>query len=198
MAKPNIYVSIDIEADGPIPGINAMLNFGAAAFRLDGDNPREPIATFEANLERPLNTTADPDTMTFWAENRDAWDYVTKDPRPPSEVMEDFYEWSVKLGGRPVMVVYPTYDFMFMRWYLVRYLGVEKAKLYGFSALDMKSLGLALLDGVDFRGVSKPNMAKQKKHWFKGHPPHDHTGLSDAIGQGMMFVSMMQDLGRMK
>ncbi len=26
--KPEIYVSTDIEADGPIPGMNSMLSFG--------------------------------------------------------------------------------------------------------------------------------------------------------------------------
>lgn len=31
-----IYVSTDIETDGPIPGPNSMLSFGSAAFTAEG------------------------------------------------------------------------------------------------------------------------------------------------------------------
>lgn len=36
--KPEIYVSTDIEADGPIPGQNSMLSFGSAAYTDDKKN----------------------------------------------------------------------------------------------------------------------------------------------------------------
>ena len=32
---PEIYVSTDVEADGPIPGPNSMLSFGSAAYTVD-------------------------------------------------------------------------------------------------------------------------------------------------------------------
>jgi hypothetical protein len=32
---PEIYISTDVEADGPIPGPHSMLSMGAAAFRED-------------------------------------------------------------------------------------------------------------------------------------------------------------------
>lgn len=65
--KTYTYVSIDIEADGPIPGPggNSMLSFGAAAFLPPGQ-PRNktPIATFERNLF-PLPSPASPEKA--WA-----------------------------------------------------------------------------------------------------------------------------------
>ena len=42
-----IYVSTDIETDGPIPGINSMLSVGSAAYSAD----KILISTFSANLE---------------------------------------------------------------------------------------------------------------------------------------------------
>ena len=42
-----IYVSTDVEADGPIPGPNSMLSFGSAAYTAD----KVLVATFSANLE---------------------------------------------------------------------------------------------------------------------------------------------------
>jgi len=64
MAKQETYVSVDIEADGPIPGDNSMLNFGLAAFELDN---REPIATYEANLKPLDGAWQDKDTMAWLA-----------------------------------------------------------------------------------------------------------------------------------
>lgn len=44
---PEIYISTDIESDGPIPGPNSMLSFASAAFTVD----KKLVATFSANLE---------------------------------------------------------------------------------------------------------------------------------------------------
>ena len=46
-AIPEIYVSTDVEADGPIPGPHSMLSFASAAYTED----KQLIATFSANLD---------------------------------------------------------------------------------------------------------------------------------------------------
>ena len=185
-----IYVSVDIEADGPIPADNSMLNLGAAAFDLSGKSPLVPIATFEVNIEPALGATQDPDTMGFWARNPEAWAQIQKNPVPPDRAMEDFYAWTRALPGKPVLVVYPTYDFMWVRYYTVKHLGVQRAKLFGFAALDIKTLAMGHL-GTTFKNTAKRRMPK---HWFHGSPKHDHTGLADAISQGVLFVNLMKDI----
>ncbi len=47
MSSQEIYVSTDVEADGPIPGPHSMLSFGSAAYT----GGKELIGTFSANLE---------------------------------------------------------------------------------------------------------------------------------------------------
>lgn len=42
-----VYVSTDVEADGPIPGPHSMLSFGSAAYTAD----KRLLQTFSANLE---------------------------------------------------------------------------------------------------------------------------------------------------
>jgi hypothetical protein len=42
-----IYISTDVEADGPIPGQNSMLSFGPAAYTKD----KALLYTVEAHLE---------------------------------------------------------------------------------------------------------------------------------------------------
>lgn len=45
MPKPEIYISTDIEADGPIPGPHSMLSFASAAYTAD----KQLIDIFSAN-----------------------------------------------------------------------------------------------------------------------------------------------------
>jgi hypothetical protein len=62
MQMLEIYVSTDIEADGPIPGPNSMLSFGSAAYT----RKKELLGTFTANLHTLPAATADPKTMEWW------------------------------------------------------------------------------------------------------------------------------------
>ncbi len=54
-----IYVSTDVEADGPIPGPHSMLSFGSAAYLAD----KTLLTTFSANLDTLPEAQGHPDTM---------------------------------------------------------------------------------------------------------------------------------------
>ena len=56
-----IYVSTDVETDGPIPGVNSLLSFGSAAYRPD----KTLVDTFAANLELLPGAVSNPDTMRW-------------------------------------------------------------------------------------------------------------------------------------
>ena len=47
MPNQEIYVSTDVETDGPIPGPHSMLSFASAAYSAR----KELLGTFSANLE---------------------------------------------------------------------------------------------------------------------------------------------------
>lgn len=180
--KPTIYVSVDIEADGPIPGPNSMLSLGAAAFEAEN---RKPLSTFGANL-RPLEgAKPDPDTMNWWQSEPAAWAAATLDPQDPQVVMRAFVEWVEALPGVPVFVGYPaSYDQMFVHWYTVRFAGRDPL---GFSGLDIKTMAATLLR-LPYRDATKRNMPKG---WFQGCPKHTHKAVDDAIGQGVLLVNML-------
>ena len=76
LADDECYVSIDIEADGPVPGLNSMLSLGAAAFTGDG----ALVDTFSANLEALPEAHEDPKTMRWWAEQPEAWARAARRP----------------------------------------------------------------------------------------------------------------------
>ncbi len=128
---PEVYVSTDVEADGPIPGPNSMLSFGSAAFLAD----KTLVATFAANLETLPGATGHPETMAWWKTQPEAWAACRDQPRPSEEVMPEYAEWLGQLPGRPVFVGYPAaYDFLFVYWYLISFTG---ASPFSHSALDI-------------------------------------------------------------
>jgi hypothetical protein len=175
-----IYVSTDIEADGPIPGPNSMLSFGSAAFRAD----KTLLATFTANLTTLPGAQGERKTMDWWQTQPEAWRACREGARDPALVMPEYLAWLKQLPGRPVFVGYPAgFDFMFVYWYLIRFAGESP---FSHSALDIKTYAMAVL-GTDFRDSVKRNMPHA---WFD-RLPHNHVALDDAIGQGALFCNML-------
>lgn len=178
---PTTYVSIDVEADGPIPGQNSMLSLGAAAF----DGSGHMFGTFSINLMPHVGAKTDPGTMEWWGKHPEAYEDATRDPFEPQIAMRDFCDWLERLPGRPIAVGYPaTYDFMFVYWYLMYYVGKSS---FGFQALDIKTLAVAKL-GIPFKEVCKRNMPKE---WFAGCGRHTYRADEDAIEQGKLFFNIM-------
>jgi hypothetical protein len=179
-----IYVSTDVETDGPIPGPHSMLSFASAAYRAD----KTLVATFSANLKTLPGASGDPKTMDWWRTQPDAWEACRKDPEDPEVAMRRFVAWVKGLPGKPVFVGYPVaFDFLFVYWYLIRFAGESP---FSHSALDMKTLAMALL-GTGYRDSTKRRMPR---HWFDPMP-HTHVALDDAIEQGALFCNMLRELG---
>lgn len=181
--KPEIYVSTDTEADGPIPGENSMLSFGSAAYTAD----KELLSTFEANLVLLPGAHPDSKTMGWWQGQPKAWEAARENLQAPAKAMQDYLTWLKILSGLPVFVAYPeAYDFMFIYWYLIKFTGESP---FSHSALDIKTLAMALLK-MGYRRSTKKNMPKR---WFDDLP-HSHRALDDAIEQGALFCNMLREL----
>ena len=179
-AVVEIYVSTDVEADGPIPGPHSMLSFASAAYTAD----KTLVGTFSANLETLPGATGDPATMRWWAGQPEAWAACRTDLRPPAEAMPEYVGWIEALPGKPVFVAYPAgFDFMFVYWYLIRFAGRSP---FSHSALDVKTLAMTRLGG-GYRDATKRNMPRA---WFDPLP-HTHVALDDAIEQGALFCNIL-------
>ena len=177
-----IYVSTDVESDGPIPGPNSMLSLGSAAYRAD----KRLHATFTANLQTLPGAAADPKTAAWWKTQPEAWAACRRDPEAPEAAMARYLEWLERLPGQPVFVGYPAaFDFLFVYWYLMRFTGRSP---FSHSALDIKTYAMALL-GCEYREAVKRNMPRE---WFDPLP-HTHQALDDAIEQGALFCNMLRE-----
>ena len=179
---PEIYVSTDVETDGPTPGPNSMLSLGSAAYLAD----KTLVGTFTANLETLPAATGNPETMRWWETQPEAWRACRENPKPVVQVMTSYVAWLKTLPGEPVFVAYPAaFDFMYVCWYLNSFAGENP---FGWSALDIKTYAMAMLK-VDFNHTYKRNMPRS---WFD-ELPYTHKALDDALAQGALFCNMLRE-----
>lgn len=177
-----VYVSTDIESDGPIPGPHSMLSLASAAYSAD----KVLIDTFSANLEFLPGAVGHPGTMEWWKTQPEAWSACRENPESPQTVMLRYADWVKSLPGKPVFVAYPAgFDFTFVFWYLIRFTGECP---FTYSALDIKTYAMSMLK-TGYRDSTKRNMPDR---WFD-KLPHTHVALDDAIEQGALFCNMLAE-----
>jgi hypothetical protein len=186
VARSDIYISADIESDGPIPGRYSMLSFGlAVAATFDGGTfaPRDPAeATFGREL-RPIAAEFEPAALAVSGLDRDR---LALEGADPAGAMAEAAGWVRAQAGdaRPVMVGYPVvFDWMFLHWYFVRFCG---ASPFGFSgALDMKTM-YQRRAGVTLDRAGREDLPPE----LIPDRPHTHDALADAIEQAEIFARL--------
>lgn len=179
-----IYVSTDVEADGPIPGPHSMLSFASVALRAD----KTTIAEFSVNLASLPGAAPHPRTMTWWAGHPEALAKARANPEDPATAMPRYAAWLRELPGRVVFVGQPAaYDFLWVYWYLMRYGGESP---FGHSALDVKTYAMAMLK-LPYRDCVKGALPER----WRDPLPHTHVALDDAREQGALFCNMLRENG---
>ncbi|MCL8013218.1 3'-5' exoribonuclease [Streptomyces sp. AS02] len=185
--KASLYISVDIEADGPIPGPYSMLSMGAAVAGVqdaDGFTPADPEQrTFYREL-RPISEEFVPEALAVSGLDRER---LRAEGTEPAAALTEFTAWvrEVSAGAQPVMAGYPaSYDWTFLYWYLIRFTG---ASPFGHSGcLDMKTL-YATKAELPLRAVAKGTMPRE----LLSRRRHRHHALDDAIEQAELFANLM-------
>lgn len=176
MRKQECYISVDIEADGPIPGEYSMLSLGACEV-----GARQG---FYAELQ-PISDKFDPEALEVCKLDRDA---LKTTGRSPLAAMHQFAEW-VRLtcdGRKPIYVGFNTpFDWMFTHWYFVKYLGLDP---FGISGLDLKAYYMGRFSCTSWRDTVKREIKKQLNMTIV----HSHNALEDAIEQGLIAQTLFQ------
>lgn len=179
-----IYVSTDVEADGPIPGPHSLLSFGSVAYRRD----KSVVAEFTANLAPLPGAAPHPRTMLWWATQPAAYAMATAAPEDPAVAMPRYAKWLRELPGRIVFVGQPAgFDFMWIYWYLVKFTGDSP---FGHSALDVKTYAMAVLRR-SYRDCVKDALPKE----WRDPLPHTHVAIEDAREQGALFCNLLRANG---
>lgn len=187
MKPAEVYFSVDVEADGPIPGENSMLSLGCAAFDPQGNS----LGTFSANLKPLPDAKPDPKTMAWWAKQPKAWEACQQDQREASEVMPQFVNWVLATAGeqvKPVFAAWPVgFDFTYVYWYLIKFHGHSP---FSHHALDIRSFAMAYLN-LPYRSSQKSTLQKRLKDRLSLTHHHDHIAVHDAIEQGELLMALL-------
>lgn len=195
MPKRELYISVDVEADGPIPGPYSMLSFGMAACGTsDGRDftPLDPAeSTFYAEL-KPISDEYVPEALAVSGLDRDL---LAAEGREPAEAMNAATAWVTEVtaaaNASPVLVAYPLgFDWMFLYWYWTRF--ADTGSPFGHSRhLDLKSLYAAKANAMVTRSTKR-----QMPPELLSDQPHTHNALDDAIEQAELFQNLTHWPGR--
>ena len=189
-ARPDLYISADVETDGPVPGPFSMLSFGLVVIgRFDGRRLQRPAedtrATFYREL-RPISEGFQPEALKLNGLDRGR---LVTDGADPHDAMTTAAEWvqGHANGHRPVLVAYPVaFDWSFLYWYFERFSATGSP--FGHSScLDIRTLYQAMAGTVFDRSAKRympPSLIPDA--------PHTHNALDDAVEQGELFANVLQ------
>lgn len=168
------YISVDVEASGPIPSEYSMLSIGACVVN-------EKEKQFYAEI-KPINGNYIKRALEVC---KLSMDELREHGEEPAAAMKKFAAWvnSVSDGKRPVFCSFGTFDWMFVKWYLVKF---AEESLFGPNGCDMKSYYASMM-GVGFTRARKKLLDKE----FKPSRSHTHNALDDALEQAEIFEKFL-------
>jgi DNA polymerase III epsilon subunit-like protein len=173
MPIQEIFISVDVEAAGPVPGEYSLLTIGAC-------NVYEPARTFECQL-KPSAPKCDPEALAVTGLSLE---HLAKHGLEPAEAMLQFENWikENKTGNEDKLVFVgfnAAFDWSFINYYFHRYLGRNP---FGFSALDIKALYMGKMGG-SWGSTKSSHMDLVLNPKLKS----SHDALEDAQYQAELF-----------
>lgn len=171
-SKREIFISIDVETAGPIPGEFSLLSIGACD--VDDDS-----RSFSIEL-KPINRNADAKALEVSGLSLEV---LTLYGEEPSKAMKEFSQWIHYIAGNgavPVFVGFNApFDWSFINYYFHRYIGYNP---FGFTALDIKALYMGAT-GCRWSDTRSSIIDKNLAPNLKG----DHNALHDSKYQAELF-----------
>jgi DNA polymerase III epsilon subunit-like protein len=174
-----VYICVDVETAGPIPGEYSLLSIGACSIS-------EPQATFYIEL-KPVN---EDNTAEAAKVHKLSMQRLMTEGVEPEEAMRRFEEW---LPGQtapkmqPVFVAFnAAFDWMFINYYFFHYLGHNP---FGHAALDIKAFYMGWA-GVPWSQTSWRFISTRDEE----DAQLTHHALQDAIDQANLFKKLLGEM----
>lgn len=183
--KPERFISIDIETDGPFYPRYSVCSIGAVA--CDDLTKR-----FYVEIKPQ---TAEYDEQAYQVNGLHRDKLITDGQRIEAAVF-NFVGWAQTEArydseGRRchlIATTFSTWDWTWL-WSLLNLYGRSASDLpFAHSSLDLKSYAMGRLGG--FARWDETRKAALPPHWLAGLPPHTHNALDDAIEQATLFNHM--------
>ncbi|MFF0312319.1 exonuclease [Streptosporangium sp. NPDC004379] len=175
---PELYVAVDVEADGPIPGPYSMISLGMAVVG-------RPQLTFYTEL-RPISDDFVPEALAVSGLDRDR---LVREAPAAEDAMAAAARWvnGLRRIGRPVFLGGPAvFDGMFTHWYFLRFLGKSPFNASG-AGLDLRSYWMGMT-GCEWAGSRKSEI---KQRLRITDLPHTHHAGEDAAELAQVFDAVL-------
>lgn len=171
------FFVVDIEADGPCPGLFSMIELGAVRVCEKMDE-----ATFFSTL-RPITDRYEAEALASIGKTRE--ETLTYDD--PEKAIIRFSEWvQSTTQGRPIFLSDNNgFDWSFVNYYFTYFLGVRKNP-FGHSSRRIGDIYGGMMN--DLRNTNWKRLRKTR---------HTHNALDDAMGNAQAFVEILK-LGNFK
>jgi DNA polymerase III epsilon subunit-like protein len=172
-----VFVSVDVEAAGPIPGEYSLLTIGAC----DADRPERQFA----QELKPITMAFVPEAMAVTGLSLET---LAERGLDAKDAMQQFATWAHSLAPAGETLVFvgfnAAFDWSFVNYYFHRFLGENP---FGFAALDIKSLYMGAA-GCAWSETRSSRITKALKPVHAGN----HNALQDAIFQAELFRLVRQ------
>lgn len=183
LAAPQLYIDVDIEADG-IAGHGSMLSIGA----------QSPTGESFYSEIRPMTDDFKAGNREFCEQHGLERERLLLEAPYATEVMAEFHKWitevSEKNGKPPVFTAFnAAFDWAFVDLYFIK-AGFEKNP-FGIAPFDLKSLALPLTGEWDWSKTSKSKLPKI----IIPDGDFTHHALEDAQYQQKLHFGMASLLG---
>lgn len=177
MKSRELYVSVDVETSGPIPGKFSLLSIGAAVVGNLDENFYVELA--------PISERFIPEAMKVVGSDLD---HFREKGVPPGRAMHKFEKWVNSLDTKegPTFVGFnAVFDWSFINWYFHEFIGRNP---FGIGGIDIKSYFMGM-SGARFDETAASSLPPR----FKGNLAHTHNALDDAKEQGEIFRKMLEE-----
>lgn len=177
MNNKELYISVDIEASGPIPGEYSMLSLGACVVG-------HPELAIYLELQ-PDSPKHDPEAVGITGFDLDE---LANTGLTPLDAMQALTAWIKQVSGadkKPIFVgLNAPFDWSFVNYYFHKYLGENP---FGFAALDIKAYYMGAFN-LDWKQTKSSHMTAN----LLPQTSPTHNALEDARFQAELFDLMQR------
>lgn len=187
-----IYISIDVETDGPTLFTGNLLNLSAVATDLD----LKVLGFFEANIQPRADicpVEPDPATMEeLWNTHPQQYARLKVHAVTPQQAMQEYMNWmaAIKKGHSLATMALPAgFDKSFVQGYASLY-GGNRYTLDGVGSIDIESLIMMYKKGMtSYRAIDHK---KDVPEFRQPQLVHSHEAIVDTIEQMVIGVNLLR------
>lgn len=180
-AQQEVYISVDVETGGPVPGLYPLLSIGACLVDDTGER-------FYAEL-RPGDKMVEPEAVEVAWPGAPAHETVARLEREglsEAEALSAFAAWVERVsgGGRPVYLAFnAAFDWAFTHHAFTR-LGIRDP--FGYAPLDVKAYWAGRIGS----SLDETRKSRLPAGLTEGLGEHSHRADDDAVRQAEIFLRM--------